>query len=272
MSVVLVTGASGFIGRELCRQLGPRARAVPRDEAFLPEPSAALVHLAFPVEPEWRHAHPAQAERLALQLTERALACARSAGARHVVLASSAKVFGARGTEAIRDDQEPAPNIPLGMQKLACEAACEAAAGTGSIGVSLLRLFNVYGPGQRAGFLIPTLVDGIRAGSLTLGELDHARDWVHVRDVVAAILVVLGAPPAPGTVRRLNVATGVATSARELCALARSLGHTVPEPQRDVTRARPDEASAERGQPAGLTALGWEPRVSLRDGLAELLD
>jgi UDP-glucose 4-epimerase len=194
-------------------------------------------------------------------------AAARAGGARRLVFVSSG---GAIYGETVRPATErtlPAPSSFYGVHKLAAEGHVALS----GIEYAIARPMNIYGPGQRGG-LEGAVVAGFVAqagagGPLTIdGDGRQTRDFVHVRDVVDA-LVRLGQPGLEhGT---WNVAAGRRTSILALAtmverAAGRRLG-LVHRPSRrgDVTSS---SASARR-----LRALGWAPSVALIDGIRELL-
>ena len=167
-------------------------------------------------------------------------------GARHVVLASSGKVY-EPGEGAIAEERPTRPETPLGRLKLLQERNLGATASRGEFGVTALRIFNAYGPGQANGFLVPHLMSGWGGPEpIPVGELAHQRDWVHVDDVSQAVLRALEHPPKAGRLRALNVGTGrsyaVSDIAEELARLPRSRSgarrrRRPPPPRRTRRRA-----------------------------------
>lgn len=155
------------------------------------------------------------------------------------------------------------PRGRYGTARLAMERALLAAGPA-----TVLRISNVYGPGQRTGSGQGVVAHWVEAASqgrpITLfGDPHVVRDFVHVEDVArAALLVTPGSPPV------VNVGSGVATSLGELADLVDEVfggveivrepdrGFDVPHNWLDVTLAR--------------EALGWSPNVSLREGLERL--
>lgn len=277
MKRVAITGAGGFIGRELARaldQAGAAALPVAREASGplrAPDGGAdVLVHLAFPTSPDARRRDPLSAWDGVMSDSIEVVRVAARIGARRVVVASSGKVYGAGAGAPIGDDDPARPTTQLGRLKLAAEAVVLAGCAAAGVEATILRIFNVYGPGQPAGFFFPALIEGLATGRLLLGELDHGRDWVHVRDVASAIVAAIDAEGAAARV--LNVATGRATTVREILGIVRALGRAVPEPEVLAERLREREAPIERADAAGLRALGWAPRTALEQGVAELLD
>ncbi len=287
MGTVVITGAGGFLGRGLGRRLaetGWEVVALSRRRADVTDLDAlraqvedadAVVHLAFPTRAASRREHPFESLREVLIGTSNVLQLAVECGARHVVLASSGKVYGAPRTLPQTEEHPLAPTTQLGALKQLAESVLSDGSGAlavrETLGVTTLRIFNVYGPGQRDEFVVPHLVRGLRAGPvLRLGELDHRRDYIHLDDTAAAFATVLDRPAPPGSLRALNVGSGGSTSVRELLTRLSALAGVTPEIVQDPARRRPDEIEEERADTTRLRALGWAPGVSLDEGLAAL--
>lgn len=285
MARVVVTGAGGFLGRALCRRLvgaGWEVVALNHRRADVTDPASmrglvsaadAVVHLAFPTR--MRRERPFETLREVLRGTSNVLRLAVECGASHVVLASSGKVYGPPRVLPISEDHPVEPQTRLGALKRLAESVlhdgARAVGGAEGIGVTTLRIFNVYGPGQREEFVVPHLVASLRAGGpLRLGELDHRRDFIHLDDACAAFEVALDHPAPAGALRALNVGTGRAVCVRELVERLGPLAGVTPEVIGDTTRLRPGEPVEERADVARLRALGWAPRVELAEGLAAL--
>jgi nucleoside-diphosphate-sugar epimerase len=192
------------------------------------------------------------------------------------LLGSSAAVYGPAGP----DDLPLAESRPLcpaeiyGVSKLAAERAAQTIAELHGIKLITARLFNLVGPAQDERHVCARLVsqvvapaDGPMPPVLRVGRLDTTRDFVDVRDVASA-LVLLAARGVPGEV--YNVASGTETSIRSLlddCLALAGDRHrfdvqTVPGREGDVLRSLADISK--------LCALGFRPAYSIRDSLGSL--
>ena len=215
---VLVSGAAGFIGSAFVRSAGERhtVYALTRDEPderadrgdvrwvaadlaargfsrTLPTDIDAVVHLA-------QSAHHREFPDRALDLLDvnvggaaELLDHARAHGARHFVLASTANVYG-RSAAPLDEDAEIRCTTHYARTKRAAEMLAESYADLMS--VTVLRLFTVYGPGQRRGLVVDLATRVAQGEPVTVeGRAGLVVDPVHVDDVVQVILAVLDAPP-----------------------------------------------------------------------------
>jgi len=195
-----------------------------------------------------------------------------------LVYASSAAVYGnvelAPG-ERIAEMAPTRPLVPYGIDKLASEMHAGAAGSLFGLRTFSLRFFNVYGPDQPShspysGVISRFVAQARSGGPITVyGDGKQTRDFVHVDDVVAALLAAEGAASPAGPLA--NVCTGLPTSVNELAA---TIAHQFdPAPAIVRLEARQGDIRRSTGDPrlAGRL-LGWQARVTLREGLAALVE
>lgn len=212
---VLVTGATGFLGRHLVAALvgrGLRVRALVRRPdaglaglegevlARLDDPAAlrraldgvtTVMHLAAYVhQPGRAHADEAAHRAINLDGTVALLEAAVASGARDFVFASTVKAVGETSEAPWTEATPPHPVDPYGRSKLAAEQAVRAAAARHGLHAPILRLPLVYGPWMKANAL--TLFDLVDRGvPLPLGRVDNRRSLLYVGNFVAAVQAVL---------------------------------------------------------------------------------
>jgi len=301
---VVVTGGAGFLGSHLCEQLLADGCEVVAIDNFLTGTPVNVEHLlekqrfrliraditdylhvAGPVDQVLHFASPASPiDYLKLPIetlkvgsigTLHALGLAKEKGAR-LLLASTSETYG--------DPQvHPQPETywghvnPIGPRAVYDEAKRYAEALTMAyrrahgVDTVILRIFNTYGERMRPndGRAIPTFIRQALAGEpLTVaGDGAQTRSVCHVDDLVAGILKLLRSdltgPVNIGNPEELTVLA----LAQRIIALAGSPSEIIfiPRPEDDPNVRRPDITLAR-------TQLGWEPRVSLDDGLSRTID
>jgi nucleoside-diphosphate-sugar epimerase len=304
----VVTGCAGFIGSHLSEALLATGVSVTGIDAFTPyydeaqkrtnlralsdQPRFELVEADLrtsPIEPlidgadvvfhlaaqpgvrvSWADGFPTYVEHNVLA-TQRLLEALRGSAVDRLVYASSSSVYGNAPRYPTTEDDLPRPHSPYGVTKLAAEHLCRLYAENYAIPTVSLRYFTVYGPRQRPDmgfhrFLTAALSDNAIP---LFGDGEQIRDFTYVADVVRATIAAASADVAPGSV--FNVAGGSATTVNALLELLGELVGTgirierLPPQPGDV---RQTGGSIERVR----SALGWEPRVDLREGLAAELE
>jgi len=244
--VVLVSGASGFIGRNLCQHLrnnGVRVRALMRHECPGPWDEVVLADLADSLPDEALQgietvfhlagkAHALselsqdEAEYQAINTagTQRLLKACQLEGVQHFVMFSSVKVMG-EGRMACQDESTaPSPETPYGRSKLAAE---QLVIKGGYVPHSVvLRLSMVYGPIAKGN--LPRMIQAIAGGRFPpLPELGNRRSMVHVDDVVRAAMLVVNRPESAGGTYILT--DGQAYSTRQMYEwICETLGKSIP--------------------------------------------
>ena len=207
-----------------------------------------------------------------LAATQRLLeAVAETDQAPRFVYSSSSSVYGNAERYPTSEDDLPAPHSPYGVTKLAAEHLCRLYAANLGVHTVSLRYFTVYGPRQRPDMAFHRLCEAALGGEPfpMLGDGSQIRDFTFVRDVVRANLVAASADVAPGTY--VNVAGGTQISLQEVIDLIGSLANReVPVIRHESQKGdvRRTGGSTERAR----TLLGWEPEVSIEEGLARQLD
>ena len=298
--MILVTGGCGFIGSHLCDALIARgdrvrvlddlstgrrenlpagvdliegdvadARAVGRamagaDACFH---LAAIASVQRGVE-DWLGTHRANLTGAITVLNAARERCVP------VIYASSAATYGDCRALPIAEDARQAPLSAYGADKLGCELHARVAGHAFGVPTAGLRFFNVYGPRQDPNSpysgVISIFCERLRSGQPVdiYGDGGQTRDFVNVRDVVAALLAARDNARAAWTA--FNVCTGVPTSVADLAHLVGELCGFEPEIRRKPPRE--GEIRHSVGSPALARAtLGLGAPVMLRDGLRELL-
>ena len=298
---VLVTGGAGFIGSNLVKTLvanrcevtvldnlssGHRSNLSPFPqvrfiEADIRDPDAVdkavqgatvVFHLAASVGNKRSIDDPISDAEINVLGTLRILEAARAHKVRKVVASSSAGIFGELKTLPIREDHPIEPDTPYGSTKLCGEKLCLAYAKLYDLEAVCLRYFNVYGPNQRFdayGNVIPIFTfQMLRGEPLTIfGDGEQTRDFVNVADVVQANLRAATTKNVSGA---FNIGSGTHITINHLVELIRDASGL--EPQVVYEPPRPGDVRDSLADiSAARTAIGFEPTVSIADGLLQYM-
>jgi nucleoside-diphosphate-sugar epimerase len=201
--------------------------------------------------------------------TEVILQAALSVGAT-VINAGSSSEYGAvdhppRESELVR------PNSYYAISKVAATHLCQLAAARHGLRAATLRLYSVYGPWEEPGRLMPTLVRSCRGGEWPpLVDPSIARDFVWVGDVCDAFIRAAEVSwSATGSV--LNIASGTQTTLGQLVDLAATVFSIGKAPDWGTMPSRDWDTSIWVGDPSrARQEIGWTAGTSLSDGLALL--
>lgn len=303
---VLVTGGCGFIGSHLVEALlarGARVRVLDNlssgfranvdavaqrveiqigdvtDPAALQQACKdvdGIFHLAALVSVADSVARPLDNHLINATGTLRVLLAAREAGAKRVVLASTAAIYGNDPTLPKTEDLPPAPASPYAVAKLMSEQYMRIFHRLYGMETIALRFFNVYGPRQDPhspySGVISRFAEAVKSGAqpVIFGDGKQSRDFVYVGDVVQACVAALfDETNGDGSV--YNVGTAQQTDL--LCvlnALSALSGKTI-EPRFEAPRAGDIQHSLSSID-AARAALNYAPKFNLMEGLRKLLD
>lgn len=289
---ILVTGGTGFIGEHLVNALlveganvsifSKKKKTTPDIEFFegdvrkLSDVNSAMqdkdiiIHLAC---------SPAElsVEHLILDFevnalgTLNALNAAKENNVERFVYTSSAEVYGVSEYIPIDEKHPTKPINPYGASKLAAEIYTNTFFRTYGMKTNVLRFFNVYGPGlfpRRTADVVTLFVKRVLSGKppILKGDLENARDFVYIEDVVKSIILSLKKDSAVG--ETINIGSGKATTINELATLVillvgkKNITPVHKEGQSfsicaDITKAR--------------KILNYTPSISMKGGVEKTL-
>ncbi|MFB3907924.1 MAG: SDR family NAD(P)-dependent oxidoreductase [Candidatus Eisenbacteria bacterium] len=193
-------------------------------------------------------------------------------GVRRIVFASSAAVYGPPRTIPVAESHPLLPISPYGGSKVAAERMLYAYARTFGFELAILRIFNTYGPRQRR-YVAYDLMQKLardRRRLEVLGDGEQRRDYCFVSDTVAAFRLASLHPLDGGEPAVWNVSGGRTISIRELVGL---ILRTLAIEGTEVVYGLPSwkgDIDVLSGDVAALRSTGWEPKVSMEEGLRRL--
>ena len=297
----LVTGGAGFIGTALTNRLvreGHQVRVL--DDLSAGDPSGlhpdalftrgdvrdrpklwtllqkadCVYHLAARVSTQESVLYPREYNDVNVGGTVCLAEAIRDAGVKRVVFTSSATVYGSQPRQPVGEKNWPSPTVPYAVSKLAAELYLFALGELNGIETIVLRIFNAYGPGQRIppahAPVVASFTKNVlsRASLVVHGDGSQTRDFVYVDDVVEALVAAATAAGVGGSI--INIGSGEETSINGLIATLGQVARRQPE-----VIYNPQESGGIARLVADLTRarqlLGYQPRVSLMEGLQRLL-
>ncbi len=299
---VLVTGAGGFIGSHLSERLveaGANVRALvhydaigtrgwldnspvsedieiiagdirDRDSVLQVVKDIEIVfHLAALIAIPYSYHAPLSYVRTNIEGTLNILQAARMNGIQRVVHTSTSEVYGTAQYVPIEEKHPLQGQSPYSASKIGADKLVEAFHSSFDIPVVTVRPFNTFGPRQSARAVIPTIITQCMTGqSVRLGSLHPTRDLTYVSDTVEGFLSAASASGAIG--KTINLGTGREISIGDLAKMiARLMGSEITV-KCDNERIRPKNSEVERlvsDNNLARTLLGWEPTISIEEGL-----
>ena len=292
---ILVTGAAGFAGYHLMKELGmgegdfaadvntdfEAPEGVSRISWSLPSPPPAelgfvryIVHLAAmsSVSESLKEVHKVYDINLMGTLSVLEYMLLKCPEAK-MLLVSSSEVYKSTD-DLISEDCEIGPRNPYGTTKAAAEIAALQIARNYDLDIVIARSFPHFGPGQSGNFALPSfcrrILDTRRSGNnaIRVGNLNPVRDYLYVTDVVRAYRCILSRGQSGNA---YNICTGTGISIADMVRMLIDISGMDIELKTDPDLFRPADVEFQVGDPSKLRSLaGWKPEVDRIEGLRKL--
>jgi UDP-glucose 4-epimerase len=295
---VLVTGGGGFLAHPLTEGLlrdghtvhllsrrgrvpgAPKGARIVRGDLLaskgrlVPRGTEVVFHLAALSSVVDSVAHPTETVAVNARGTARLVEEVRAGGTEleRFVLASTATVYGPPFAGRLREDHPVLPRNPYSASKLAAESHLRACDALYDIPTTVLRLFNIYGPGQKPSFVVPSVLRQCIGGSeLRIGNPWPVRDFVFVADAVRLFRAAAASRRTRGEV--LNVGSGRGVRIDDMARLASRVTAAGLAPRSVSGRKRRNDFDRLVADVSKARLLvGWKPEVPLARGLARTAD
>jgi nucleoside-diphosphate-sugar epimerase len=288
---LLITGARGFVGRHVVAaaveagfEVHGAARAIPCGDEVgavhwhvadllaegVPAQVVAEVRPTHLLHAAWETTHgsywASPDNVLWIAVTARlAHAFASAGGCRFVLVGTCAEYDWSQGVMV--ESLTPAhPHTLYGACKLAAHDMLQALASSAGFTAVTGRIFSAYGPHENARRLIPYVSRTLAAGETALlSSGRQIRDFLHVDDVARAFVTLL-----EGTVTgAVNIGMGEPVRLSEITGILEAASGTRDQVRIGARPDRADDVPVIVPDTRRLRALGWKPRTSLEQGLAE---
>ena len=310
MGKILVTGAGGFIGSQLCEELvrmGEDVRAFirynSRDERglleYLPkeiqsrievipgdlmDPNgvrkavrgcAKIFHLGALIAIPYSYVHPFDFVQANVVGTAHLLnACLDNEGLERIVHTSTSEVYGTAQYTPIDEKHPLQAQSPYAASKIAADKLAESYHLSFNLPIAILRPFNTFGPRQSLRAIIPTIISqAIANQKILLGNVKPRRDFLFVKDTVQGFIGIGKCNEAIGKV--VNIGTGRDLSIGELAKKIVELIGKGGNVEIEDRRFRPEKSEVMQLLADARLAqklFNWAPRYSLEDGLKETIE
>lgn len=278
---VAITGSDGFVGKYLLNSLKNREHLniIPIDltqginacnwDEIKDIKADVYIHLANKSFVPDSYSNPYSFYDVNIKSTLNMLELCRINGGKLIYLSSY--VYGAPEYLPIDENHPIKAFNPYAQTKVMCESMCEGFARDFSVPIIVFRPFNIYGVGQSENFLLPMMVKQMKTGKIQVKDDRPKRDYVHVRDVVQAIECAIDyTPQQVKSCEIINIGSGSSYSVKEIVDILISLSNTQIE-YTATGETRPSEIMDTIANVDKLKHIGWQQKVSLKEGLAEMI-
>lgn len=161
---------------------------------------------------------------------------------------------------------------PYAQTKLISESLCEGYHRDFKVPVMIFRPFNIYGKGQNPDFLIPTIINQAKSGKIIIKDDRPKRDYIHVNDIVGAVMSALARMSDFNSFQAYNLGSGKSYSVKEIIDIVRKLSDNEID-YKCTNEIRPNEVLDTIADISKVKKeLNWKPFVSIQEGLKQMLD
>lgn len=164
------------------------------------------------------------------------------------------------------DEKHPVKAFnPYAQTKVICEEMCEGYSRDFYVPIIVFRPFNIFGHSQNDSFLIPTIIKKMIDGKVDIKDIRPKRDYIHVLDVVSAIVHMLEYKPV-NNYEVYNLGSGISYSVSEVIeTISRCMNKDIPV--ESLNEFRPNEILDTVAEMTKLKDTGWNLKYTFEEGI-----
>ncbi|MDE1725686.1 MAG: GDP-mannose 4,6-dehydratase [Thaumarchaeota archaeon] len=289
MNKILVTGYNGFIGYNLVQELLKKYQVIgisnkqeskqniihiKKDvrkltEQELPRDISHIVHLAALTDVSFCQENPSECIDINVRGTQNMLEIARKIQAKFLYLSTS-HVYGIPVKLPIKENHPRNPLSIYASSKLAGEIISQSYARSYDMNLSIVRLFSIYGPHSPPYLVTSKIIHQLMKGNeIKLGNLYPKRDFLHVKDAVIAIELILRKTKKFNV---YNVGSGKSYSIRQVCNILSKLYGKNISIKSINSESRKSEIANVVSDVTKIKKMGWKSHVDIHKGLGMTLE
>lgn len=183
----------------------------------------------------------------------------------------SSYIYGHPQYQPIDENHPTQAFNPYAQTKVICESLCEGYNRDFKVPITIFRPFNIYGTGQNPDFLIPSIIQQAKTGKIVIKDDRPKRDYIHVEDIVDAIITAIETENADKSIQKYNLGSGLSYSVKEIVDMVRGLFDTEIE-YICTHEIRPNDVMDTIADISKIqTELPWKPSISILEGLTKMV-
>lgn len=286
---VIVTGASGFVGKSLTNKLRKKNASVydfsgdVRDfqqilSFFKKVRPSVVYHLAAQPLIEIGKTSPVETFDVNIRGSWNVLEAARQLGVEKIVLASTTHVYGNNPNLPYKEEYYPQPSRPYETSKASADLLAQTYADTYNLPVEICRMVNLYGPGDsNMSRIFPYVINKLNKGENPVAfDVGAVRDFLYIDDAVDGYIKIVEANlPDIRRTRVFNFGTGKPVNVLEL--IQKIINIYGAKDRKVVIKPLPKEREKEIQKQYVSTEkakrlLGWSPKTDLHKGIKKTIN
>jgi GDP-4-dehydro-6-deoxy-D-mannose reductase len=279
MSKILITGSTGFVGKNLLPklinlgydviQLSSKDGDIAKQETWINLPQTEIViHLASKtsVPESWTKSY--DYINCNLMGTVNALNYCKQHNSKLIFISSY--LYGNPDQLPIDENASLKPTNPYALSKLLSEQACEYYSKSENIKIVILRPFNIFGPGQSNNYLIQFIISQLETSNIIkVKDLIPKRDYIYIDDFTDAIVKSL---TLNSNFNIFNIGSGQSYSVKEVIDIIQNLLNTDASVESENERRKNEIMDTIADISMANKTLNWSPKISFIEGIQNILN